>query len=73
MDWLRDYRPDLVPRYERLYAKGSRLSPAERHKIEERGRASRGSRPDRDLDPFRRHRGGRRQPPPLMPARRHRA
>ena len=21
MDWLRDYRPDLVPRYERLYAK----------------------------------------------------
>jgi DNA repair photolyase len=68
MDWLRDYRPDLVPRYERLYAKRSRLSPAERHKIE----AAAGApwlRPDRELDPFRRHRGGAvPPPPPLMPA-----
>jgi hypothetical protein len=22
MDWLRQYRPDLVPRYERLYGRG---------------------------------------------------
>ena len=22
-DWLRSYRPDLVPRYERLYARGA--------------------------------------------------
>ncbi|MDA0138000.1 hypothetical protein [Solirubrobacter deserti] len=65
MDWLRDYRPDLVPRYERLYAKSSRLTPAERHKIE----AAAGApwlRPDREMDPFRRHRGGP-TPPPLMP------
>lgn len=66
MDWLRDYRPDLVPRYERLYAKGSRLSPAERHKIESAARAPWLS-PDRDLDPYRRHRGGS-PAPPLMPA-----
>jgi DNA repair photolyase len=26
MDWLRSYRPDLVPRYERLYARGAYLS-----------------------------------------------
>ena len=65
MDWLRDYRPDLVPRYERLYAKRSRLSPGERHKIESAAGVP-WLRPDRDLDPFRRHRNG--QPPPLMPA-----
>ena len=65
IDWLREYRPDLVPRYERLYAKRSRLSPGERHKIESAAGVP-WLRPDRDLDPFRRHRNG--QPPPLMPA-----
>ena len=39
-EWLREHRPDLVPRYERLYAKGAYLSAAERRKIElRRGRA----------------------------------
>jgi DNA repair photolyase len=33
-EWLREHRPDLVPRYERLYAKGAYLSPAERRKVE---------------------------------------
>jgi DNA repair photolyase len=33
MDWLRQYRPDLVPRYERLYADGPNLPPAERRRI----------------------------------------
>jgi DNA repair photolyase len=33
-DWLREHRPDLVPRYERLYAKGAHLSTAEKRKIE---------------------------------------
>jgi len=67
MDWLRDYRPDLVPRYERLYAKGSRLSPPERHKIESAAGAPWLRRPREDMDPYRRHRGGLRTPPPLVP------
>jgi DNA repair photolyase len=32
--WLRSYRPDLVPRYERLYSRGSRVPTRERHAIE---------------------------------------
>ena len=33
MDWLRGYRPDLVPRYEELYADGAYAPPAERRRI----------------------------------------
>jgi DNA repair photolyase len=33
MDWLRSYRPDLVPRYEVLYARGAYAPPAERERI----------------------------------------
>jgi DNA repair photolyase len=33
MDWLRSYRPDLVPRYERLYARGAYAPKAERERI----------------------------------------
>jgi DNA repair photolyase len=33
-DWLRGYRPDLVPRYERLYARGAYVSEPERRQIE---------------------------------------
>ena len=33
-DWLRGYRPDLVPRYERLYARGAYVSEPERRRIE---------------------------------------
>jgi DNA repair photolyase len=33
-DWLREHRPDLVPRYERLYAKGAYVSAADKRKIE---------------------------------------
>src|SRR3954467_8488833 len=33
-EWLREHRPDLVPRYERLYAKSGYLSAPERQKIE---------------------------------------
>jgi DNA repair photolyase len=32
--WLREHRPDLVARYERLYARGAYVSPAERQAIE---------------------------------------
>ncbi len=34
LEWLREARPDLVERYERLYAKGAYLSPPERRRIE---------------------------------------
>jgi hypothetical protein len=33
-DWLRTCRPDLVPRYERLYARGGRVPVRERRAIE---------------------------------------
>jgi DNA repair photolyase len=33
-DWLRGYRPDLVPRYERLYARGAYVPHRERRLIE---------------------------------------
>jgi DNA repair photolyase len=34
MDWLRSYRPDLVPRYEELYARGAYAPMAERERVE---------------------------------------
>jgi DNA repair photolyase len=32
-DWLRQYRPDLLPRYEELYARGAYLPSAERERL----------------------------------------
>jgi DNA repair photolyase len=55
-EWLRSYRPDLVPRYERLYARGAYVGREERERIEallRRGpaaarRSMRRSAPDED-------------------------
>src|SRR5919106_5417955 len=33
MDWLRSYRPDLVPRYERLYGRGAYAPTKERERM----------------------------------------
>src|SRR3954471_71260 len=33
--WLREHRPDLIERYERLYARGAYVAPAERQAIEQ--------------------------------------
>lgn len=33
MDWLRQYRPDLVPRYEELYGERAYLPQAERKRL----------------------------------------
>jgi DNA repair photolyase len=33
MDWLRSYRPDLVPRYEQLYGRGAYAPQAERERL----------------------------------------
>ncbi len=50
MDWLRDRRPDLLPRYEALYASGAYASREERErlaKLVRRRGSSRGFRPSR--------------------------
>jgi hypothetical protein len=42
MDWLRSQRPDLVPRYEELYARGAYAPKTERERLSRlvmRGRA----------------------------------
>jgi DNA repair photolyase len=52
-DWLRQYRPDLIPRYEELYARGAYLPRAEQERLSglaKRGRGDGGTR------------GGRRKP-----------
>jgi DNA repair photolyase len=41
MDWLRSYRPDLVPRYESLYARGAYASKNERDRLSRLVRAGR--------------------------------
>jgi DNA repair photolyase len=41
-DWLRQHRPDLVPRYERLYQRGAYLPTAERERLS--GLTKRGDR-----------------------------
>jgi hypothetical protein len=33
MDWLQSYRPDLVPRYERLYGRGAYPPARERDRV----------------------------------------
>jgi DNA repair photolyase len=62
--WLREHRPDLVPRYEKLYAKGAYVSAAEKRKIELAAGAPWALRtyPVRE-----RHRGPRRPPVETVP------
>ena len=43
-DWLRQYRPDLIPRYERLYERGAYMAKAERERLAGRAKGKRGSR-----------------------------
>ena len=51
MDWLRSYRPDLVPRYEELYARGAYAPKAERERIAGAGPRAAGATPP-DPAPF---------------------
>jgi DNA repair photolyase len=62
-EWLREHRPDLVPRYERLYAKGAYLPAPERRRIELAAGAPWVTR-DYPADRFRHRTGMRREPPP---------
>ena len=32
-EWLREHRPDLIPRYEQLYRRGAYAPPAERRRL----------------------------------------
>jgi DNA repair photolyase len=70
-DWLREHRPDLLPRYEELYSRGAYLSAAARRSIELAAGApwAQRRRPQRFM-----HRGGLRRvpgrpadPPPPAP------
>jgi DNA repair photolyase len=47
MDWLRSYRPDLVERYERLYARGAYAPTEERERLSRLIREGRRVIPDR--------------------------
>jgi DNA repair photolyase len=63
MDWLRSYRPDLVPRYEELYARGAYAPKEERERIARLIRAGRRHLPDpAPFNPKRRP-----EPPPPEP------
>jgi DNA repair photolyase len=65
-DWLRSYRPDLVPRYERLYARGAYVPERERRAIERAAGLPR-SRLRADPERFRHRAGGRAQAPAAVP------
>ena len=74
-DWLRAHRPDLIPRYEKLYARGAYAPPAERERLA--AMARRGERPSFDGAEAQRgpsaRRVPRRGPPtdePALPPRR---
>ena len=71
MDWLRSYRPDLVPRYEELYARGAYVGKAERERIAGLLRRGPGRRSGRVLRNPGRSREAERDTDPLaMPDRR---
>ena len=46
MEWLRCYRPDLVERYEELYARGAYVPRDESERIQRLLRAARDADPD---------------------------
>ncbi len=66
MDWLKSQRPDLVPRYERLYERGAYAPREERERLSRLVRRSgmpSGFRPLRGSDrPDRESPGGRQAP-----------
>jgi DNA repair photolyase len=66
-DWLRQYRPDLLPRYRELYRRGAYMSGPERERLASmarRGKGVRGARGVREGDRAERSRGTAVSPPP---------
>jgi len=52
-DWLRQHRPDLIPRYRELYRRGAYMPTAERERLAamaRRGKGMRGARGVRERD-----------------------
>jgi DNA repair photolyase len=62
LDWLRDNRPELIPRYEELYARGAYAPTSERRRLAQLVKGP-------DLPPGERMRGRPEQPPKRMPPR----
>ncbi len=56
LDWLHDHRPELIPRYEELYARGAYAAVAERHRLAQLVKGP-------DLPPGERMRGRAEKPP----------
>jgi DNA repair photolyase len=48
-DWLRQYRPDLLPHYEALYARGAYLPRPEQERLSRMARSGRGARGSRGV------------------------
>ncbi len=68
-DWLRQYRPDLVPRYERLYRRGAYMPAEERERLAARARGGRRPRRFEVERGTRRGQGAReRRPPARQPS-----
>ena len=65
-DWLRSYRPDLVPRYEELYARGAYIPEKERRQIE-RTSGLAGARVQSFAERFRHRASARSNRPPPAP------
>ena len=57
MDWLRSYRPDLVERYEELYARGAYLPRVEQERIGALVRRARAAARTTSVGAFRREPG----------------
>jgi DNA repair photolyase len=51
MDWLRENRPDLIPRYERLYGRGAYASKAEQERLSAIVRSGMRMTPSQDGSP----------------------
>jgi len=59
-DWLREYRPDLIPRYEQMYGRGAYLPREEKERLSNLARYSGPERPGRPIR-------GRPKPQPPRP------
>ena len=68
MDWLRSYRPDLVPRYETLYARGAYAPQAERNRLAQLVSSGRRVVPGLRRDPAEAVEAGMATPPPEQPS-----
>jgi hypothetical protein len=68
MDWLRSYRPDLVPRYEQLYARGAYAPKEERERLSRMVREGRRVAPGRTSFEVENEEPEMAAPPPEQPA-----